>query len=54
MTKKQRIGLVLLMCTLIMVTLFGSKPDLTFKVWLEGNIISGIISGIAGAMFIFK
>lgn len=54
MTKKQRVGLVILMCVLIMVILFGNKPDLTIETWRQMSLLSGLLGGFGGSLFIFK
>jgi len=46
MSRKQRIGLSLILAVIVSLLLFNSKPDFTMNLWIENYIISTIFTGI--------
>jgi len=53
MTKKQRVGLSILIVVVIYVITFGSKPDLTLELWRVVEISSSVLAGLGFYLFIY-
>lgn len=52
MIKMQRIGLTILIITLIMTTIFSGQPGLTKDTWTALNITAAIMAVLGGVLFI--
>lgn len=52
MIKMQRIGLTILIITLIMTTIFSGQPGLTKATWTALNITGAIMAVLGGVLFI--
>lgn len=52
MLKIQRVGLAILIITLIMTTIFSGQPGLTTGTWNALNITAAIMAVLGGVLFI--